>query len=101
LLTAKGPTVTAITSSSTGNMSDKSRAAELRELAAAPLMRALHFDTASFARLVGPTSDVRDKSFLFSLPTVTLHPFFSRSLLSKMSIIWNFLLPSNGPESFL
>lgn len=83
-LTAKGPTVTAITSSSTSNMSDKSRAAELRELAAAPLMRALHFDSASFARLVGPTSDVRDKSFLFSLRNR-----YSSSILQSLPIVQN------------
>ena len=69
-LTAKGPSSsTGLISSSLASIveSDKNRAAVLRELAAAPLLRALHNAYDRFARLVGPTKDVRDKSFLVSL----------------------------------
>jgi|APCry1669189070_1035195.scaffolds.fasta_scaffold02226_1 hypothetical protein len=83
-LTAKGPTNSSSVGSTSSLSSDKSRASELRELSAAPLLRALHNDTAKFGLLVGPTKDVRDKSFLFSLRNR-----YSSSILQSIPLVMN------------
>jgi hypothetical protein len=47
--------------------SDLTRGSILREIAAAPLRRALHGDAATFQALVGPSGDISSKMFLNNL----------------------------------
>ena len=58
--------------------SDITRGAQLREIASAPLRRALHGDSALFNSLVGPSGDVTSKTFMNNLRNMQTSSVLSR-----------------------
>ena len=97
------------TSATGGHSSFAGRASELRDIANAPIRRALHGDRAVFYRLVGPQGDITNQQFFTTLrnsqpsPALQALPFFSSSehLGLFLSFSWgnSLVLSNKKPES--